>query len=172
MGKAGGGKWRDSDFLTWELNLCFLSPTIELLDERGLPLKLSKGLKHLTAGKRSECQLLSEGIYIPTTQYKESKSLKQAQMLPVSYFRWFFCVAGDYMTTDIKYVPCQHTWQYGCHAFLSGWLGCTIQCLFQLPEASSLPELRRWWQKIIINSNNNDLFHFVAALYLLRYRES
>lgn len=54
MGKAEGGKWRDSNFLRWELKPCFL-------DEKGLPLKLWKGQKHLTAGKRSECWLPING---------------------------------------------------------------------------------------------------------------
>lgn len=61
MGKARGGKWRDSDFLRWELEPCFLSPAAELLDERLLPLKPSKGLKHLAAGKRSERRLQAKG---------------------------------------------------------------------------------------------------------------
>lgn len=124
MGKAGGGKWRDSNFLRWELNPCFLSPTTELLDERGLPLKLSKGLKHHTAGKRSQVWLPHEGIYFSTTKYEESKSLRKAQMLCISISDLFLCSWGLY---DYWYKICAllgHQTVAVAHISAS-WLGCT-----------------------------------------------
>jgi len=123
-------------FFRWELNPCFLSPTIELLDERGLPLKLSKGLTHLTAGKRSACLLLSEGKYFSTAQHQESKILRQAQMLPLSYLRWLYVYLGNRWSLISNLHPASTPGNIDLMHFCQ-LLGYTIQCLFWISEAKA-----------------------------------
>lgn len=81
----------------------------------------------------------------------------------VSYFLFYmaFCVAGDYMTTDIKSVPYWNTRQYRSHIFLP-------QCLFPVTWSKQSP-----WAKDNNNSNspnnNNNNNSYLLSLCTCGY---